>query len=382
MESVELDLDRRKKAREYARLRRRLMLIDLAIGAAYLLAWIFSGWSIDLRDALARLTQNAWLQVAGFSIALGGVYYLINLPLGCYSGFILPHRYNLSTQTLKGWVSDQVKGLLVGGVLGLAVIEVIYFILRTTHGLWWLWAGGMMLIFNIVLANLAPIVLFPIFYKFIPLGEEHADLAERLIELARRAGARVNGVYKFDMSRRTKAANAALAGLGNTRRILLGDTLLSEFTPDEIETILAHELGHHMHRDIPLGLLVESLIMLGGLYLASLAMDWGLIYFGYFGIADVAAMPLFGLVLGLYGLITMPLGNAYSRWRERLADEYALQATGKGAAYASALTRLANQNLVEVDPEPWVEFLLYSHPALGKRIEMANRSESGYRPAA
>lgn len=382
MESVELDLDRRKKAREYARLRRRLMLIDLAIGAAYLLAWIFSGWSIDLRDALARLTQNAWLQVAGFSIALGGVYYLINLPLGCYNGFILPHRYNLSTQTLKGWVSDQVKGLLVGGVLGLAVIEVIYFILRTTHGLWWLWTGGMMLIFNIVLANLAPIVLFPIFYKFIPLGEEHADLAERLIELARRAGARVNGVYKFDMSRRTKAANAALAGLGNTRRILLGDTLLSEFTPDEIETILAHELGHHMHRDIPLGLLVESLIMLGGLYLASLAMDWGLIYFGYFGIADVAAMPLFGLVLGLYGLITMPLGNAYSRWRERLADEYALQATGKGAAYASALTRLANQNLAEVDPEPWVEFLLYSHPALGKRIEMANRSESGYRPAA
>lgn len=382
MESVELDLDRRKKAREYARLRRRLMLIDLAIGAAYLLAWIFSGWSIDLRDALARLTQNAWLQVAGFSIALGGVYYLINLPLGCYSGFILPHRYNLSTQTLKGWVSDQVKGLLVGGVLGLAVIEVIYFILRTTHGLWWLWTGGMMLIFNIVLANLAPIVLFPIFYKFIPLGEEHTDLAERLIELARRAGARVNGVYKFDMSRRTKAANAALAGLGNTRRILLGDTLLSEFTPDEIETILAHELGHHMHRDIPLSLLVESLIMLGGLYLASLAMDWGLIYFGYFGIADVAAMPLFGLVLGLYGLITMPLGNAYSRWRERLADEYALQATGKGAAYASALTRLANQNLTEVDPEPWVEFLLYSHPALGKRIEMANRSESGYRPAA
>jgi STE24 endopeptidase len=371
MTSVELDLERQKKAKEYARLRRRLMLVDLGIGAVYLLLWIFSGLSIDLRNALAGLTANPWLLVAGFSAVFGFIYYLINLPLGYYTGFILPHRYDLSTQTLWGWVSDQVKGLLIGGLLGLIVIEVIYLVLRSAPDLWWLWAGGILLVFNVILANLAPVLLFPIFYKFVPLSEEHADLAERLIGLARRAGTRVSGVYKFDMSRRTKAANAALAGLGNTRRIILGDTLLSEFTPDEIETVLAHELGHHVHRDIPLGLLVESLITLGGLYLASLAMDWGVAYFGYSGIADVAALPLFGLVLGLYGLITMPLGNAYSRWREHLVDEYALQATGKGAAYASALTRLANQNLAEADPEPWVEFLLYSHPALGKRIRMA-----------
>ncbi len=371
MDSGELDLGRQEKAKEYARRRRRLMLIDLAVGAGYLLAWISTGWAIDLRDALAGLTQNPWLLVAGFSAVFGVIYYLINLPLGYYSGFVLPHRYDLSTQTLSGWVADQVKGLLVGGILGLAILEVIYFVLRLTPDLWWLWAGGFLLVFNVILANLAPVLLFPIFYKFVPLGEEHADLVERLIGLARRAGTRVSGVYKFDMSRRTKAANAALAGLGNTRRIILGDTLLNEFTPDEIETILAHELGHHVHRDIPLGLLVESVITLGGLYLAALAMDWGVAYFGYASPADVAAMPLLGLVLGLYGLITMPLGNAYSRWRERLADEYALQATGKGTAYASALTRLANQNLAEVAPEPWVEFLLYSHPALGKRIERA-----------
>lgn len=371
MDSAELDLERQEKAKEYARLRRRLMLLDLAIGAGYLLAWVIGGWVIDLRDALTGLTRNPWLLVAGFGAIFGGLYYLINLPLGYYTGFVLPHRYELSTQTLKGWVTDQVKGLLVGGILGLTVLEVIYFVLRLAPDVWWLWAGGILLLFNVILANLAPVLLFPIFYKFVPLSQEHADLAERLIELARRAGTRVRGVYKFDMSRRTKAANAALAGLGNTRRIILGDTLLNEFTPDEIETVLAHELGHHVHRDISLGLVVESLITLGGLYLAALAMNWGVAHFGYAGIADVAAMPLFGLVLGLYGLITMPLGNAYSRWRERLADEYALRATGKGAAYASALTRLANQNLAEVDPEPWVEFLLYSHPALGKRIERA-----------
>jgi STE24 endopeptidase len=178
-------------------------------------------------------------------------------------------------------------------------------------------------------------------------------------------------VYKFDMSRRTKAANAALTGLGNTRRIILGDTLLNEFSDDEIETVLAHELGHHVNLDIPIGILVESVITSGGLYLAHLGLRWAVNYFGFDGVSDIAAFPLFMLVVGAYSLVTMPLGNAFSRWRERRADAYALKATGKGQAYASALTRLANQNLAEVDPEPWVEFLLYSHPALGKRIERA-----------
>jgi STE24 endopeptidase len=205
----------------------------------------------------------------------------------------------------------------------------------------------------------------------VPLDTEHADLAERLVRLSEQAGARVRGVYRFDMSRRTKAANAALAGLGNTRRILLGDTLLNEFTYDEIETVLAHELGHHVHKDIPVGILVESLLTLVGLFLASLGLRWGALAFGFSGPADVAALPVLALVMGAFGLLTMPLGNAYSRWRERRADEYALRTTGKAEAYASALTRLANQNLADADPEPWVEFLLYSHPALGKRIAMA-----------
>jgi STE24 endopeptidase len=205
----------------------------------------------------------------------------------------------------------------------------------------------------------------------VPLGDEQAELADRLIRLAEQAGTRVRGVYKFDMSRRTKEANAALTGLGNTRRIILGDTLLTKFTPDEIETVLAHELGHHVHKDIPLSMAFETVLTLVGLYLASLGLRWGVATFGFAGVADIAALPLFGLVMGAYGLITLPLGNAFSRWRERLADEYALQATHKSAAFASALTRLANQNLADVDPEPWVEFLLHSHPALRKRIALA-----------
>jgi STE24 endopeptidase len=211
----------------------------------------------------------------------------------------------------------------------------------------------------------------PLFFKFTPLEEEHSQLVARLMNLADRAGTKVRGIYKFDMSRRTKAANAAVTGLGNTRRILLGDTLIDEFSDDEIETVLAHELAHQVHRDIPIGILVESVITLGGLFLAALVLDWSVAALGFNSISDVAAMPLLGLVMGLYGLIIMPLGNAFSRRREVKADQYALEMTGNGAAYASALTRLANQNLAETDPEPWVEYLLHSHPALEKRIAMA-----------
>jgi STE24 endopeptidase len=371
MTEATLDPNKQVRAKEYARLRRRLMLLDLGLAAVYAVLWLAAGWSRALRDYLYGLTANEWLVVAGFVLVFGGIYFLIDLPLGYYSGYVLPHRYEMSNQNLKDWVGDQLKGVLVGGILGLLVIEIVYFVLRVSPELWWLWAGILLLLFNVILANLAPVLLMPLFFKFVPLEEEHHQLVTRLMNLADRAGTRVRGVYKFDMSRRTKAANAAVTGLGNTRRILLGDTLIDEFSDDEIETVLAHELAHQVHRDIPIGILVESVITLGGLFLAALVLDWSVSALGFNSISDVAAMPLFGLVMGLYGLIIMPLGNAFSRQRERKADEYALKMTGNGAAYASALTRLANQNLAEADPEPWVELLLYSHPALNKRIAMA-----------
>jgi STE24 endopeptidase len=212
----------------------------------------------------------------------------------------------------------------------------------------------------------------PLFNKYVPLGEEHQELADRLLDLARRANTKVKGVFKFDMSRQTKAANAALTGIGNTRRIVLGDTLLDEFSADEIETVLAHELGHHVHRDIPFLIAFGTLSTALGLYLASLALNWAIRFFGFSSPADIAALPALGLILGAYGLITMPLENAVSRWREAMADDYALQVTGKNEAFASAFTRLANQNLGEVDPERWVVIMFHSHPPLGERIAKAH----------
>jgi Zn-dependent protease with chaperone function len=367
-----IDPERQKQAKEYARIRRRLWLVDTIFSAVYALLWLFLGWASALRNWLTTFTNNQWILVALFVAIFGGIYSVINLPLGYYSGFVLPHRFGQSNQTFKDWVIDQLKGLAVGAPLGLLLLELLYLALRVTGALWWLWAAIGMLIFTVLLSNLAPILIAPLFNKYVPLGEEHKELAERLLELARRANTKVKGVFKFDMSKRTKAANAALTGVGNTRRIVIGDTLINEFSTDEIETVLAHELGHHVHHDIPVLITLSTLSTTLSLFLASLALNWAIRYFGFTGPADVAAFPALGLIFGAYGLITMPLENAVSRWRESMADDYALQATGKREAFASAFTRLANQNLGEIDPERWVVFMFYSHPPLGERIAKAN----------
>jgi Zn-dependent protease with chaperone function len=369
--TTELDLERQRRAKQYARINRRLMLVDLLISGLYMLAWLVLGWSQALKEWLMQFTTNEWLLVFFYVIFIGGIFFIVNLPISYYQGYLLPHRFELSNQKLSGWITDQLKEITVGGVIGMIILEIIYAILRAYPTYWWLWVAAILLVFNVILANIAPTVLMPLFNKFVPLGEEHADLVDRLMNLAKRSGTYVRGVFKFDMSKRTKQANAGLTGLGNTRRIIIGDTLLNEFTLDEIETVMAHELGHQVNKDIPTGILFGSLTTLVGLYLVSVVLNWGVAYFNFEGVADIAAFPLFVLVLGLYGLITMPIENGYSRWREKRADEYALRLTRNGAAYASALRRLANQNLSEAEPEAWVEWLLYSHPALGKRIAMA-----------
>jgi len=366
-----LDPERQKQAKEYAHIRRRLWVVDTVFSAAYFLVWIYFGWAIALRTALSKITTNEWLLVPLFVAIFGGIFFLLNLPLGYYSGFVLPHRYGQSNQTLKDWITDQLKGMALGVPLGLILLELLYLALRVTGGLWWLWAAIGLLVFNVLLINLAPILIMPLFNKYIPLDEEHKDLSDRLLNLAERAKTKVRGVFKYDMSKRTKSANAALTGIGNSRRIVIGDTLINEFSTDEIETVLAHELGHHVHRDIPVLVTFGILSTTLGLYLASLGLNWAIRIFGFTSPADVAALPALGLIFGIYDFLTMPLNNAISRWREGMADDYALQATGKNEAFASAFTRLANQNLGEVDPEKWVVFMFYSHPPLGARIEKA-----------
>jgi STE24 endopeptidase len=369
---IALDDERQRQATRYARLQRRYWAVETVLGGAYLLIWI----GFNLAPRLVRwLPASLPWSAALLTVALGlGLpWFVLTLPLDFYTGFVLPHRFGQSTQMLASWIGDLLKGLILAAVLGVPLLLALYVAIRQAGAAWWLWASVGFALVTVVLAGLAPVLLLPLFYKVRPLGEEFADLRARLVRMAEQVVAPVSGVFTFDMSRRTRSANAALTGLGRTRRIILGDTLLSDFTSDEIETVLAHELGHHVHADIPWSILVQSATVLAEFGLAAVGLAWAVARWGLAGPGDPAGLPILALLLGGLGLFTMPLGNAYSRWRETLADEFSLVQTRKPQAFADAMTRLANQNLAEVDPEAWVVFLLHSHPPLRDRIDGAKR---------
>jgi len=381
---MEIDVDRQQKAREYARIRHRLLLVDLAIAAAGVLIVLLSGlgtWLRNILQPLAWQPVQGWFpwQILVYFLILIVAYQITSAPLTYYSGFVLPHRYKISTQSLKGWLLDLCKGLGLSLVFEAFVIELVYVLLATQPQIWWLWVALVLLFFTVVMANLAPILILPLFYKFSPLPE--GELTQRLLALAARAKTRVRGVFTMQMSSKTTAANAALMGLGNTRRIVVGDTMLDQYTPDEIEVVLAHELGHHVHHDIWKLIASQSVLTLGGLYLINLVLHWAVdIQHYYPGLADAATIPLILLLAGAFGLIVMPLSNGYSRAIEYQADEYALQATQKVEPFKSAMTRLANQNLSDVEPSPLIEFLLHDHPSIRKRLRHADEfaARQGY----
>jgi STE24 endopeptidase len=263
------------------------------------------------------------------------------------------------------------KEFLVGAVLAGIVAEVLYFIVRQSPQRWWLVAWAVFLGLFVLLAQLAPVLLFPIFYKFEPL--ENEDLKSRLVKLGERAGTRVRGVYKWKLSEKSKKANAALTGLGNTRRIILADTLLDNYSADEIEAVLAHELGHHVHRHILKSIAVQALTTLVGFWAANWVLHFSVDRLHMFDtLSDFANFPLLVLVATVLSFLLMPALNAYSRYNERQADRYAFQSSVSVGPFISAMNKLADQNLAERSPSRFVEWFFHSHPAISRRVEAAN----------
>ncbi|MDY6906613.1 MAG: M48 family metalloprotease [Chloroflexota bacterium] len=357
---------RQDKARQYARLGRLLYMAELGIGVVFLLVLLLSPLSVDLRDLFDFALP---LQVALYAVVLVVCYGAVTAPLSLYRGFVLPRRYGLLSQGLRGWLWDEAKAGALGLVMGVAALVLLYWLMAHFAQTWWLWAGLSLLLLTVVLTNLAPLVIVPLFYRLEPLGD--ATLGERLAGLARRAGTRVKGVFTIDMSSKGTTGNAALMGLGNTRRIVLGDTILDRYTTDEIETIVAHELGHQVHRDVPRLICFQSAVTLLGLYLVHLVLAQGVAWLGFGGIADIASFPLLALLLGAFALVVAPLESAYSRHLEGAADEYALALTDNPQGFVTMMTKLADQNLSEAKPPRWVELLFYDHPPYQKRLARA-----------
>ncbi len=364
------------EARAYNRIRRRLSVVDFLLGAAFLLVLLFATtprgarWSEVLRDwAYFGAGQHYALAVFFYLGLLLLIGKLLGLALDYYS-FRLEHRYNLSNQRLRSWAWDELKGWLVGLVLGAVVTELVYWTIRTSPQRWWLIAWAVFIVLTVFFAQIAPVMLFPLFYKFQPL--ENEELRERLVRLSERAGTRVRGVYEWKLSEKSNKANAALTGLGRTRRIILADTLLERYSPDEIEAILAHELGHHVHGHIVKGIAVQVAITFFGFWATAAILRYAVEQRQMFeSLYDFANLPLLALITTVMSVLLMPALNAYSRHNERQADLYCFQSIPAIAPFISSMDKLAQQNLAERKPSPWVEWFFHSHPAIWRRIRAA-----------
>lgn len=359
------------EARRYNRMRRWLGVADFIVGFAFLLVLLVSGWSGTLRDLAYQLGfQNYSLSLFFYLLLLLVIGKVLGTGLEYY-GFRLERRFNLSNQKLRSWLWDEAKGFLVGLVLGAVVVELLYFTIRQWPQHWWLLAWAIFMVLFVVMAQLAPVILFPIFYKFEPL--ENEDLRRRLVVLSEHAGTHVRGIYRWKLSEKSKKANAALTGLGRTRRIILADTLLDNYDPEEIEAVLAHELGHHVHRHILKSIFMQAAITFFGFWAVNFVLHYAVDHqmFDFVQISDFANLPLLALVSIVLSFLLMPALNAYSRFNERQADRYAFQSIASVEPFISSMNKLADQNLAERNPSKWVEWFFQSHPAISGRVAAA-----------
>jgi STE24 endopeptidase len=358
------------EARRYNRIRRWLGIADFALGLVLLIGLLVSGWNSSLRDLAYRASfQTYTLAVFLYVLMLMLIQKFLGSGLDYY-GFRLEHRFNLSNQKLRSWLWDEAKGFLVGLILATIVVELLYFIIREIPQYWWLIAWAAFLGLFVLMAQLAPVVLFPIFYKFEPLQNE--ELKGRLVRLGERAGTRVRGVYKWNLSEKSKKANAALTGLGNTRRIILADTLLEKYSADEIEAVLAHELGHHVHKHILKSIAVQAGVTLVGFWAANWALHYAVERWQLFDtMSDFANLPLLVLLSTVLSFLLLPALNAFSRYNERQADRYAFQSIASVQPFITSMNKLAEQNLAERTPSTFVEWFFHSHPAISRRVAAA-----------
>jgi len=357
-----------KRVKRYNRAKYILALVAFFIGLAYILFMLFYGTFHLKRLALAAF-QVRWLMIAVYLLLFTAIYDLITLPISFYSGFILEKRFQLSTESLRAWIKKEAKKALLSFILLLPLVELIYLFLDKLPGHWWLLAAGIWILFTVVFAKLAPVLILPLFYKTSRL--ENDALEERLTQLAEGAGFKIENVERIEVSKETKKPNAALVGSGRTRRILLTDTLLKDFSHQEIAAVLAHELGHHILGHIWKLLALGSVAAIVGFSLADYLLRLGVPHFGFQALSDIANFPLLLLVLIGFGLLLLPFQNAISRKFEARSDRYAVNKTQDPYAFVSAMEKLARLSLADRSPNRFIQFLFHDHPPISRRIKMA-----------
>ena len=323
------------------------------------------GLSKSLYNIITTVTQNEYLIFILFVLISGLVSSVLFFPANYYLEYYLEHKYSLSNQTFIKWIWEDLKESLVGLVIGIPIMLLFFFTLNKFGANWWLPFSILLFVVSVLLAKIVPVVILPLFYKITPLEDE--ELKTRILRLSGDVGMKVENVYSFDMSKNTKKANAAFTGLGSTKRILLGDTLIKNFTLNEIETVIAHELGHYKKKHIIKNIFIGALFSFLTFFLIAKLYDLSLSWFGFQVRTEIAALPLLVLWGMVIGVVQMPISNMISRKFEYEADNYAVSATGKKEDFLATLSKLTEQNLADKEPHPLVEWFFYSHPSIARR---------------
>jgi STE24 endopeptidase len=362
------DSDRQAQAHRLRDRRFRLSIGRTATLGA-LTGGLVAGGASAIRDAVLSFRWPFWASTLLFLAILYALFLAVDLPFGYVSGHRWEKAAGLSSQSLRGWMKDLVKTIALGLGASVVVGGVLLWLLTLAPTWWWVYAWLLGLVFSAVLGFLAPIVLVPLFYRFRPLSDP--ALRQRFEALAAKANVPILGVFELRASEKTRRSNAAVMGLGRTRRVIVTDTLVQGFTPEEVETVLAHELGHQKHRDPIRGFVSGSLVSLVVLALVGWAYSAAYASVGIRSTGDMAGLPFLAALFSLLALPFRPLELLASRSRESRADRFSLALTHDPGNFVTAMVKLHDRNLGVADPRRWEKWLFYSHPTGRDRVEMA-----------
>jgi len=357
-------------AKSYSCQKYTLSIIETVYSIALLSIFLGSGLSLCLEGFLRSFDWPNYLLIPAYLLVISFLYYLLNLPFNFYASFTLEHKFGLSKQGPKDWWVDQLKSAILAYSISLILISAFYWILNRFNQ-WWVVISVFWIVFSIVLAKLTPVLIIPLFFKYKKLEDE--VLRQRIFNLAEKMQVKLMEVVEIDFSKKTLKANAAFAGMGSSKRVLLADTLKDKYTLDEVEVILAHEFAHYRLKHIFKLIALNSLITLGLFYLISKTSVYALGVFKFDSLTQLGSLPLVFLYFILFGIISQPLEAYFSRRFEKDADSLALKFTGAKEAFISLMEKLAEQNLADRNPHPLIKFFFFNHPPIDERIEIANQ---------
>jgi STE24 endopeptidase len=334
-----------------------------------LLAALFSGVLPSIHNLFIQsLGSSAW-SMAAFLFVIGVGLGLAALPFDWHAQFRLEERFGFNATTPRLWWADRLKGLALGLMIGYPLLVLILKLVEWTGPWWWLWAWGCVLAFQLLMLVLAPIFILPLFNKFTPLPE--GSLRDRLLALAKRTGFQAQSIQVMDGSKRSRHSNAFFTGFGRFRKIALFDTLIQQLNEEELEAVLAHEIGHYKKKHIPKMLCWSAVSLLAGFYLVSLLAGQAWFYeaFGFPSGNITPALLLFSLLSGVVSFWFSPLFHLWSRRFEYQADAYAAAIMRGMHPLKTALRKLSEKNLSNLTPHPMYSGFYYSHPTLLEREE-------------